>query len=251
MATKLPSNNTSGHVGIQKGWNDRYVVQISTGDKVISLGTYDTIEEAVLARHTGEAKYRKIKPPLVKKPSKLKNYPSKITSILPQELFNEYLRYDKNEGKLYWTKKSASKIVQDPKGNWPEAGYVNSMGYHKFQLKGRVYSTARLIFFLENGHYPETVDHYDQNKLNNHISNLIGTTYAGNAKNLKLSKANRSGCTGVKNNYKDSFTAEIDYDGNHEYLGTFQSYEEAVKARKAAEKLFGFSPNHGQERGVK
>ena len=119
MATRIPSNNTSGHIGIQQGYNGRYVVQISANGKVISLGTHDTLEQAIEARKAGVAKYRKRKPPLKRKPYNLKKYPTRETSILPQELFDEYLRYSREEGKLYWKKKSAAKIVQDPQGNWP------------------------------------------------------------------------------------------------------------------------------------
>lgn len=59
--TKVAINNTSGFTGVRiihlRGGRIRYRARIMVNRKEISLGTYDTIDEAVLARKKGEVKY--------------------------------------------------------------------------------------------------------------------------------------------------------------------------------------------------
>lgn len=54
-------NNTSGFTGVKiihlRGGKTRYRARITVNRKEIGLGTYDTIDEAVLARKKGEVKY--------------------------------------------------------------------------------------------------------------------------------------------------------------------------------------------------
>ena len=53
-----PSNNTSGHPGVYwHRWASKWLAQIKHNQKMIHLGCYDTIEEAIAARKAGELKY--------------------------------------------------------------------------------------------------------------------------------------------------------------------------------------------------
>lgn len=58
---KVSINNTSGFTGVRivhlSGGETRYKARIFVDGKEISLGTYDTIDEAILARKKGEIKY--------------------------------------------------------------------------------------------------------------------------------------------------------------------------------------------------
>ena len=67
-------------------------------------------------------------------------------------------------------------------------------------------------------------------------------TNMDNMKNRSLSKANTTGKTGVhfnKENNKYSAAITINYKTKH--LGYFNTFEEAVVARKEAEELYGFT----------
>ena len=70
-----------------------------------------------------------------------------------------------------------------------------------------------------------------------------------NGFNCNLASNNTSGKTGVSYNKKNSnYVAYIKVDYKQIYLGSFQSKEDAVKARKAAElKYFGELLNEGKD----
>lgn len=85
------------------------------------------------------------------------------------------------------------------------------------------------------------MDHIDNNRFNNNISNLRWATYQENNQNANISKANTSGIKGVsfnKNNNK--WRASITIDGVKIHLGYFDKLEDAKKARiERANKAFG------------
>lgn len=53
----LNKDNTSGFRGVYKDRNNRWFARITIYKKVISLGSYKTIKEAIKARQKGEVKY--------------------------------------------------------------------------------------------------------------------------------------------------------------------------------------------------
>lgn len=94
----------------------------------------------------------------------------------------------------------------------------------------------RIIWLLERGEpVPEMVDHRDRTKLNNRISNLRAATKAQNAVNSPMSKFNTSGVKGVSLFRGKKYQARIKFQGQEIHLGTFDTLEEAAKARRDAE----------------
>lgn len=65
-------------------------------------------------------------------------------------------------------------------------------------------------------------------------------------KKLSRRETNKSGVTGVSW-YKRSgkWRAQIIVDGRALHLGLFDSFDEAVAVRKAANEKFGYHPDHG------
>ena len=93
----------------------------------------------------------------------------------------------------------------------------------------------------------EVVDHINRNRLDNRKENLRKCTLTENARNISIQKNNKSGITGVRfNKQLNKWTAEIKVNYKKICLGTFDTKEEAAKARYDAELLyFGtFSPNY-------
>ena len=85
-------------------------------------------------------------------------------------------------------------------------------------------------------------DHLDRDKSNNKKNNLVLKSNKDNMKNRSLSKTNTSGKTGVSySKSKGMYTTYITIDGKREFLGDYDSIEEAVKVRKQAEKKYGFT----------
>ena len=76
------------------------------------------------------------------------------------------------------------------------------------------------------------IDHIDNDKLNNNISNLRWATNQENQRNAKLRKDNTSGTKGVTfDKSKNRWKAQIQIDGIINHLGYYLSLEEAKQAR--------------------
>ena len=84
------------------------------------------------------------------------------------------------------------------------------------------------------------VDHSDRNIDNNTRDNLILKNNEENSYNRDISVSNTSGCTGVYK-VRNKWTANITVHYKTIYLGAFDSYEEAVKARRDAEVKYNFT----------
>lgn len=88
------------------------------------------------------------------------------------------------------------------------------------------------------------VDHLNGIRDDNRLINLSAGTRLENQRNQGKSRANTSGAAGV---YKSgtSWVAKIKIEGKSLHLGSYETFREAVAARKAAEIVCGFSEGHG------
>ena len=100
--------------------------------------------------------------------------------------------------------------------------------------------------------YDSRFDHINHNRLDNRKINLRPVTAHQNAMNMGKKNTNTSGVTGIRqedhcNTVK--WTATITHNYESKWLGSFESFDDAVKARLKAEiKLFGeYSPNYNPE----
>lgn len=130
-------------------------------------------------------------------------------------------------------KKRASYWVTNSKKADLENGESTSLRLHQkvIELKCGKYDRATFV-----------VDHLDRNIDNNTRGNLILKSNEENSHNRDISVLNTSGCTGVyKKKNKNKWTASITVHYKTIHLGTFNSYEEAVKARRCAETKYNFT----------
>jgi len=162
--------------------------------------------------------------------------------ILTQKKLKELLTYNPDTG--IFTRKIILK-----KGCVGEvAGYLHKTGYIRICVDGVHYKAHRIAWFYMYGVWPRNLDHEDQNKSNNRINNLLEKTHKENAKNAKLSTANKSGVTGVRWHKRDKlWAAEIRVNGVSIYLGGYKEKERAIKRRQFANVLYGFHENHGRK----
>lgn len=125
---------------------------------------------------------------------------------------------------------------------------VEKCKQHKWHLIRYGYVTCRVdntkIFlhrYIMNAPNNKKVDHINHNKLDNRKEKLRIVTPLQNNRNKSKLKSNKSGVTGVywnKSMKKWSATIGINYKMIH--LGSYDDFDEAVKARKEAEeKYFG------------
>jgi len=162
---------------------------------------------------------------------------------LPElEALNKSFKYNKDTGKLY---RRFSYHKPDEDGR--DAGSLGNRGYLVVNIKCSGYLVHRIVYKLHHGVDPDHIDHINGDKLDNRIENLRSVSQTENGKNVKLNKNNKIGYLGVhmvKNNNK--WWAQIKVDGKGIYLGSFDNKQDAINARKEAEKKYGFHENHGR-----
>ncbi len=109
--------------------------------------------------------------------------------------------------------------------------------------KSKNFRVHRLVaeHFLPNIDNKKCVDHIDNNRTNNTISNLRWSTFQENNFNQSLSSRNTSGVKGVTwHKRRLMWEAQIHLNNKKVYLGYYSSIEEASEARRQmSNKLFG------------
>jgi len=167
---------------------------------------------------------------------------------LTQEYLRSVLRYDLLTGLFYW-KKSLGKAK---KGNiaGSTCKYKNGKKYTRIGIGNKNYRAHRLSFLYVLSALPEDqVDHINGNGLDNRWINLRPVTGHENHRNSRLSSNNTSGHIGVSwQKYKNKWQVQIRANKKPIHLGYFLNIVDAVKARKEAEKKYGYHENHGQVR---
>lgn len=173
---------------------------------------------------------------------------------LTQELLESLFDYDAGKGVLVWKERPREQFKT--KSAWASvnarnagkiAGTPDDTGRVSVMLFSKKRQVHRLIWTIAKGEIPEVIDHIDGNPGNNKISNLRNVSQFINGKNCKRSKVNKSGHQGVlqrKDNRK--WIAYISSSGARVHIGQFETYEEAISARKKAEIENGYHGNHGR-----
>lgn len=157
-------------------------------------------------------------------------------------------RYDKRTGKLFWREigqLSRHIAVGDEVGTTSYRG--TNGAYRTVVITGYgAYLVHRIIWLIVRGKWPDNqLDHEDGDGLNNRLRNLREADDDVNSKNMPLRCDNRTGCPGVHRRRTNWF-ARICVHGKIINIGTFNSVSSAVRARKAAERRYGFHKNHGR-----
>ena len=115
------------------------------------------------------------------------------------------------------------------------------------RLAKKSYYVHRLVAnaFINNPNDKLCVDHKDNNKTNNNISNLRFATTKENSQNSSIRLDNTSGCKGISWNKKaKKWNAKITIDGIKIHLGYYDNLEDAKIARiNKANEAFGVYTN--------
>lgn len=173
--------------------------------------------------------------------------------------WDEFFFY--SDGNLYWKQRPRNHFKTERSWkcvNSRQAGKLagnlhssprSATNYRQTEVFGKGYKVHRIVWEIHNGAIPEDmyVDHIDGNGLNNAIENLRLVDPVSSMHNLPTSKSNTSGVIGVCwHNAVNAWQARISWDGERIDLGRYESFDDAVKARKLAEKTFGYHDNHGR-----
>ncbi len=156
-----------------------------------------------------------------------------------QDITAEYLRsildYEPETGIFTWKVRAASNVkVGDA------AGCQNGDGYLRITVQSRKYKAHRLAWLHFHGVWPkDQLDHINRNRADNRIANLREVTNKQNMQNAGKYSHNTSGHPGVYWDKKRSkWRATIRHNQKLIHLGYFSILEDAIAARKAAEKLY-------------
>lgn len=168
--------------------------------------------------------------------------------MITVERLREVLRYDPDTGKFYWRARNTQPF--DGRFAGREALTAdNGQGYKCGMVDQKPVKAHRVAFAMMAGKWPDNIDHIDGSRSNNKWANLRHATKKENSENQKLRSTNTSGQLGVF--YRkdiDKWAAQIGgkSSGGKQHLGMFNTKEEAVAARKGAEIVLGYHPNHGR-----
>ena len=160
---------------------------------------------------------------------------TRIAELILAKLVN----YDKDTGDFTW-KESGEKA----------GGIDTHGGYYQLSSLGTKVYGHRLAMVIMGKHNVYQVDHDDRNRSNNKWENLIPAEEGDNHKNHPLRISNKSGQVGVdkvirKGVWNGKWTASITVNYKKISLGTYAEFDDAVEARKFAERHYGFHKNHG------
>lgn len=148
------------------------------------------------------------------------------------------------------------RVYQMGKHVGEEAGGVRTdadgMTYRTVSIFRKVFMSHRVAWLLHYGVWPTMrLDHRDGNGINNRIENLREVTNQQNGMNMKLNRTSKTGVSGVRwHPLAKKWNARITVSNQEIYLGLFESFEDAVAARKQAESKYGFSERHGTKAGM-
>lgn len=120
------------------------------------------------------------------------------------------------------------------------AGTTTLRGYIMMGADGKRYMAHRLAWLYVYGVWPSTdLDHINQDKSDNRILNLREVNRSQNMHNVSIHKHNTSGHKGVSwFALRQKWRAYIFLDYRQMHLGLFNTIEDAVAARKNAEREF-------------
>ena len=160
----------------------------------------------------------------------------------PKEL-KANLHYDPETGYFTWLRVNCNRIHI---GNI--AGSLNKNdGYIQISVNKNKVRAHRLAFLYMTGKFPgHEIDHINHIRHDNRLVNLREATDLDNSRNKYRSLKNTSGVIGVFwNKARGKWVAFIYINNKNLKLGSFFNKQEAINARKEAERIYGFHENHG------
>jgi hypothetical protein len=117
-------------------------------------------------------------------------------------------------------------------------GWSQKNGYLMITLGKKKYYAHRLAWFYVYGIWPKEIDHVNRDRTDNRFANLREVTRTQNNLNAKLNCRNKSGVKGVSWSLKErKWIARIQLNKKVKSLGSFDTVDEARKARKHAEEM--------------
>lgn len=168
------------------------------------------------------------------------------------ETLRQLVRYEPETGKLYWLPRTIDlcpgkypkRIMASFNTRWSgkEITKLDGNGYIQLEIYGCVQNGHVVAWSIYNGYVPSCeIDHLNGIRTDNRICNLREATDKQQGMNRGISSRNTSGVKGISfQKGLNKWRPRIQVNGKSLSLGCFDSFDEAVAARKAAEaKYYG------------
>ena len=139
------------------------------------------------------------------------------------------LEYCPDTGSFFWKKTRNQMAVEGS-----EAGCVDNKGYRVITYDGKRYKAHRLAWFFVHNQWPKNqIDHIDENKSNNRISNLRDVSQSVNQHNISIArKDNTSGHRAIHwHKQHQKWNVRVQLEGKRHEVGLFEDLEDAIQAR--------------------
>lgn len=179
---------------------------------------------------------------------------SKLKALPAQDELKRLLDYEPHTGRLIWRARPRSMFSSDGYcKQWNEryagnqAGRTTCKGYRSLKIHGEAFAAHRVVMKLLTGLEPPEVDHINGDRSDNRASNLRPSDGSQNNLNLSLARNNRSGFAGVREAKPGKWVAYLYRHSQQIHLGTYDSFNAAVKARLAGLEAHGFTGGHGKK----
>jgi hypothetical protein len=153
---------------------------------------------------------------------------------LTAEYVRSLLKYYPETGEFEW------KIKRPGKKKGIFKGCLAPTGYYQIGIDKKVYYAHRLAWLIATGSWPDKlIDHINRNPKDNRLENLRESTHSENHKNGNTRADNKSGHRGVCwSSRRNRWHVQLVAHKKRIYSGYFADLEDAVAARKAAEKKY-------------
>ncbi len=150
----------------------------------------------------------------------------KTAKDLTYEMTRKLINYNPDTGIVTW--KDSGEIAS--KINKSSKGYIRKMIY----IGGYSFVEARVIWLYMTGDWPTyVIDHINRDTLDNRWCNLRDVPVSENNKNVSLTKNNKTGYSGIYLSPYDKYLCLVKRDNKSHFIGSFDTIEEAFKARVA------------------
>ena len=153
-----------------------------------------------------------------------------------QKEIKELLHYNPDTGLFSWR----NNITHNIKAGDIAGG--DNHGYISITIKGKLYYAHRLAWLYVYGEVPPNqIDHINHDKSDNRIANIRPVSNSENQKNKPVRENSKSGVAGVNwDASRKKWAARITVNYKYICLGRHTKKEDAVLARKEAERKYGF-----------
>lgn len=163
------------------------------------------------------------------------NQPKKALPPFSQERVKSLVNYDPETGLFTWRQDAGmgGRYRAGDSAGWIDKG----THYPRLYLDGGEYLAHRIAVFYMTGAWPtEHVDHINRVRADNRWANLRCATQTQNNQNISLKRNNKSCVTGVSwDSARGKWVASITANSKSIALGRFETFEDAVEARRAGE----------------